>query len=108
MVEVTGIATGEVTITTKAVMGWTVAMAHMEVKIMEAAAEEMADMIVAQVAITITAAEVVVAAVEVTVNITVNNIKVIEVINIKLINDNEKICANGPPIIMKDISIDNF
>lgn len=94
MVAETGTATGEAMITIKAAMGWIVAMAHTEVRIMDPAAAGMAGMIVAQVAITITAAEEA-AAVEVTVNITVNNIKVIEVINIKLINDNEneKICV---------------
>lgn len=88
---VTGIATGEAMITIKAATGWTVAMVLMEVRIMEAAVGAMAVMIAAQAAVvtTTTAQAAVVVAVEVTVNITVNNnIKVIEVINIKLINDN--------------------
>ena len=87
---VTGIATGVAMITIKAATGWIAVTVRTEVTIMEAAAEAMVGMIVAQAVVvtTTTAVAAAAVAVEVTVNITVNNIKVIEVINIKLINDN--------------------
>lgn len=80
MVVETGIAIGEAMITTKADMGWTQVMVMAVIKAMETVEAAVA----AHMTPTTTTA-VGVAAVEVTVNITVNNIKILEVINIKLI-----------------------
>lgn len=79
MVVVTGMATGVAMTIIKVDMEWIVDMVATEVRI--TVVEEVQDM---------TPTIITTVAVEVTVNITINKIKIIEVINIKLINDKQK------------------
>lgn len=76
---VTGMATGVAMTIIKVDMEWIVAMVATEIRI--TVVEEVQDM---------TPTIITAVAVEVTVNITINKIKIIEVINIKLINDKQK------------------